>query len=86
MLDRIEAAGELATAADATVEDLAACLPCRGVIAELAAAGLYRLTGRPKPRKLRDYANRDKWEQYLIGYRLAGSQPGWVPPAADGAT
>ena len=70
IIARIEAASLLSQSDDATPADLVACLRCRGVIAELAALGLYRRTGRPEPRRLLDFANPDQWEQYLIRKRL----------------
>ncbi len=84
-LDRIEASRLLALASDATADDLLTCVKCRGVVGELAALGLYNRTGRPKPRKLRDYANPDLWEQFLVGWQQSGSQPWHPPPAAAGA-
>jgi hypothetical protein len=50
MMARIEASSVLSLSDDATIMDLVDCLRCRGVIAELAAVGLYRRTGRPKPK------------------------------------
>jgi hypothetical protein len=75
MMERIEAASTLSLSPDATLDELVACLRFRGVIAELAAMGLFRRTGRPKPRRLRDFTNIDQWEQYLIRQRLAESPP-----------
>src|SRR5436305_429000 len=46
MMARIEASRVLSLSDDATIMDLVDCLRCRGVIAELAAVGLYRRTGR----------------------------------------
>ena len=70
MMARIEASSVLSLSDDATFDDLVNCLRCRGVIAELAAVGLYRRTGRSKPRRLIDFANADQWEQFLIRIRL----------------
>jgi hypothetical protein len=70
MMTRIQASHVLSLSDDSTLADLVNCLRCRGVIAELAAVGLYRRTARPKSKRWRDWVNPDQWEQYLIRARL----------------
>jgi hypothetical protein len=70
ILRRLEAVQTLLESPDTTIDDLVQCLRCRGVIASSAATGLFARTGRPRPPKLRDQADVDQWEQYLIKRRL----------------
>ena len=72
--DRVIAAALLAESDETSIEDLVHCLRHRGIVAELAACALYRRTGRSRPKRLLDFADRDQWEQFLIRRRLLAEE------------
>ena len=74
LADRVRAVALLAESDESSIEDLVHCLRHRGIVAELAACALYRRTGRSKPKRLLDFADRDQWEQFLIRRRLLAEE------------
>jgi hypothetical protein len=58
---------------ESTLADLLACLKLtsEGIVPEVAAAELYRRTGRELPARMLDWsADHGDWEQFLSGRRL----------------